>query len=44
MVPAFHAVIDEGIPNAHDDPQNFELVKFDVALGLLLTRLRQRPK
>jgi len=44
MVPAFHAAIDEGIPNAHDDPQNFELAKFDAALGLLLTRIRQRPK
>jgi hypothetical protein len=42
MLPAFHAVIDEGIPDAHDDPQNFELAKFDAALSLLLTRIHQR--
>jgi hypothetical protein len=23
LVPAFHAVLDEGIPDGHDDPQNF---------------------
>jgi hypothetical protein len=25
MIPAFHAAIDEGISDAHDDPQNFDL-------------------
>jgi hypothetical protein len=43
MVPAFHAAIDEGISDAHDDPQNFDLVTFDATLGQLLTRMRNRP-
>jgi hypothetical protein len=42
MVPAFHAVIDEGIPDAHDDPQNFDLARFDAALSQLLTRMHER--
>lgn len=25
LIPAYHAAIDAGIPNAHDDPQNFDL-------------------
>ena len=24
LIPAFHGVIDQGIPNAHDDPQHFD--------------------
>jgi hypothetical protein len=36
MVPAFHAVIDARLPDAHDDPQNFDLTRFDAALGRLL--------
>ncbi len=28
LIPGFHACIDQGIRNAHDDPQNFELHKF----------------
>lgn len=28
LIPGFHACIDHGIRNAHDDPQNFELHKF----------------
>lgn len=28
LVPAYHANIDEGQKDAHDDPQNFELKKF----------------
>ncbi|PWF48343.1 hypothetical protein [Massilia glaciei] len=43
LVPAFHAVVDEGIPGAHDDPQNFELKKFDKALGVLNKALRKPP-
>jgi hypothetical protein len=43
MVPAFHAAIDEGLSDAHDDPQNFELTKFDAALGQLLTKIQKRP-
>lgn len=36
LIPAFHAVIDEGIADKHDDPQNFEFAKFDAAIGKLL--------
>ena len=28
LIPAFHATVDAGIPEAHDDPQNFELKHF----------------
>ena len=37
LIPAFHATIDDGIPDAHDDPQNFELGKFARALDKLLS-------
>jgi hypothetical protein len=36
LVPAFHATVDEGLSDAHDDPQNFELTRFDDTLGSLL--------
>jgi len=39
LIPAFHAALDEGFANAHDDPQNFEIEKFDAALGRLLSSL-----
>jgi hypothetical protein len=39
MVPAFHAAIDEGTSDAHDDPQNFDLSKFDASLGQLIAAL-----
>jgi hypothetical protein len=32
LIPAFHAAIDEGLPDAHDDPQNFDLAAFDAAI------------
>ena len=35
LVPAFHAAIDEGIAGAHDDPQHFEIARFDAALQRL---------
>jgi hypothetical protein len=37
LIPAFHAAVDAGIPEAHDDPQNFELEKFAAALEALLS-------
>ncbi|PWW01845.1 hypothetical protein DFR52_102509 [Hoeflea marina] len=40
LVPAFHAAIDEGLSDGHDDPQNFSLAEFDAALGRLLAKLR----
>jgi hypothetical protein len=38
LIPGQHATIDAGIPDAHDDPQNFELEKFAAALEVLLAR------
>lgn len=43
LIPAFHAPIDEGLPNAHDDPQNFDLGgKFAPALRNLIGQLTQK--
>jgi hypothetical protein len=39
LVPAFHAAIDEGLPDAHDDPQHFEIGRFAEALATLLDAL-----
>ncbi len=36
MVPAYHAALDAGIPDAHDDPQNFDLAQWANRLGALL--------
>lgn len=35
LIPAFHAAVDEGIPDAHDDPQNFNFERFTAALTAL---------
>lgn len=40
LIPAFHAVIDEGIHDKHDDPQNFEIAKFAQGIESLLTALK----
>jgi hypothetical protein len=32
MIPGFHAVIDSGIPDAHDDPQHFDMGAWEAAL------------
>jgi hypothetical protein len=42
MIPAFHSVLDEGIRNKHDDPQNFELAQFAQSLDSLVGELRTR--
>ena len=39
LIPAFHANIDRGIPNAHDDPQHFDLGVFDRELARWVGRL-----
>jgi len=36
LIPAFHAVLDDGIYDKHDDPQNFEFEKFNAAIEKLL--------
>ncbi len=40
LIPAFHSVLDEGIRNKHDDPQNFELETFAASLDHLVGELR----
>jgi hypothetical protein len=39
LIPAFHAAIDEGLEDAHDDPQNFEIARFAAALEALRATL-----
>ncbi|NJC05037.1 hypothetical protein GGQ97_000830 [Sphingomonas kaistensis] len=39
LIPAQHATIDHGLPQAHDDPQNFRLNDFDKALRRRLRSL-----
>ncbi len=36
LIPGFHATVDAGIPDAHDDPQNFELKQFAKELEKLV--------
>ena len=36
LIPGFHNTVDAGIPDAHDDPQNFELKQFGKELEKLL--------
>jgi hypothetical protein len=38
LVPAFHAHLDGGIRNGHDDPQNFEVASFAASLDALVRR------
>lgn len=40
MIPAFHANVDAGIPDAHDDPQNFDLNLWANRLDVLLATLQ----
>lgn len=44
LIPAFHAAIDDGLSDAHDDPQNFDIEQFASALGALRLRLSSQPK
>lgn len=41
LIPGFHASIDAGIPQAHDDPQNFDLNRFGKELGRLVNPPRK---
>jgi hypothetical protein len=41
LIPAFHCVLDLGIPDGHDDPQNFELSQWAAALGQVLSDVTQ---
>jgi len=40
LIPAYHAALDDGISDSHDDPQNFALQDFDRAIGEHLQKLR----
>ena len=40
LIPAQHGTIDQGLPQAHDDPQNFSLRSFDRALRKRLRQLK----
>jgi hypothetical protein len=40
LIPGFHALIDSGIPDAHDDPQNFDLAAWEAALVRRTAELR----
>lgn len=40
MIPVFHVAMDAGGFGDHDDPQNFELPKFDAAIGKLIAGLK----
>jgi hypothetical protein len=39
MIPTFHAVLDQGLPNAHDDPQNFDINAWANSLSEFLNAL-----
>jgi hypothetical protein len=41
LIPAFHAAIDAGIPDAHDDPQNFAMPLWMSRLDSLLQSLEK---
>ncbi|WP_219118211.1 hypothetical protein [Janthinobacterium sp. UMAB-56] len=41
LIPAFHAVLDTGFANGHDDPQNFSLAAWSASLARLHAALRQ---
>jgi len=40
LIPAYHAAVDAGIPEAHDDPQNFDLKLWVKRLDALLLQLK----
>jgi hypothetical protein len=44
LIPVFHSVLDDGIRNKHDDPQNFELEAFAESLSKLLETLTKRAQ
>jgi hypothetical protein len=39
LIPAFHAAIDSGIRNGHDDPLHFDVGSFAAGLGRLMDEL-----
>lgn len=43
LIPSFHAAIDVSIPDAHDDPQNFDLTRWTDSLRALLKSIKRTP-
>lgn len=39
LIPTYHAAVDAGIPNQHDDPQNFDLNQWASRITILLKSL-----
>ncbi|MFQ5583252.1 MAG: hypothetical protein ACE5GL_02305 [Calditrichia bacterium] len=39
LIPAYHAAFDAGIPDAHDDPQNFDLKRWAALLNELIIEI-----
>jgi len=44
LIPAFHATVDAGIPDAHDDPQNFDTKRWGAHLKALLKSIAEVKK
>jgi hypothetical protein len=44
LIPAFHAVIDEGLPAGHDDPQGFDLAQWTRSIELTLAAIAAFPR
>jgi len=40
LVPAYHAVLDAGLPNGHDDPQSFDLALWAAKLRATLESIK----
>ncbi|KAA3616164.1 MAG: hypothetical protein DWQ05_10475 [Calditrichaeota bacterium] len=40
MIPAFHCALDAGIPDAHDDPQNFDLNQWASKINTLVRSIQ----
>ena len=40
LIPGYHAAVDAGIPDAHDDPQNFDLTRWANRLAALLKSIQ----
>ena len=40
LIPGYHAAVDAGIPDGHDDPQNFDLARWGRKLDALLGELK----
>jgi hypothetical protein len=40
LIPAFHATVDAGLSDGHDDPQNFDLQKWSDKICAILTEMK----